>query len=77
MPYLVKVLVRGGSAEEHEVSGPMVDTRAEAEADLGKIRKGMARYEEQHDPAGAMEELPSWLVVNPALILSASVSGSG
>jgi hypothetical protein len=55
----------------------MVDTRAEAEADLGKIRTGMTRYEEQRDPAGAMEELPSWLVVNPALILSASVSGSG
>jgi hypothetical protein len=76
VPYDITVHVLGSGASEIVISGPKVDTRAEAEADMAKIREAENLYRaERYDEARS--PLPDWLIVDPGLIRAASISGSG
>jgi hypothetical protein len=72
MPYLIETMVRGARGDLAVRLGPRYDTRAEADADMSKIREAKALWDgENYAQAGKV--LPDWLTVDAGLILSASV----
>lgn len=84
MPYKVTARVYSSDGGERDVPGPTFDTRAEAYAELEKIKRAQEVFNtgdanENPEPFDqALKELPGWLYVSSVgNIITANVEGSG
>jgi hypothetical protein len=71
----VIVIVRGTKGD-HTIQSPSYDTASQAQAEMQKIRQAQKLYDDsKYDEVP--DAMPDWLIVDLALVVSVSVSGSG